>query len=493
MLVWYRDQQYATQDTNKPLFDPPSIGTKGSVLLVGLAPGPLRRSGVAADADPTLLDNLSNRVQTSNAAFGFRRTDRFRECIEVTTGSGRLTCNTHHARRAVRTFTDRLGWYPGFEHRPDLDAENPLFFRDEDASVVVPSRGNQIYSTRITDGEGRPLPELFGADIGGGHVLGTGHPKDGNPLTGAATSRWASSSSRSARARTTAGSTSGCTRRRRLTLGAQHGGSRARRHQPAGRAPFLGVGGSGASQALDLAGSERPPRAGRQRPQFERPVARPLQRPDTQAERRQHPPDLPIPPLVDRDVDDAARRSRHDDLHARRATVRPSSSCIPRSRRRTWSALITVESVARYVFSTPCLGCASRCASSPSLVRSSRPVVMASSLPTGKTRSSTSTRSRTVFRPSGSDKGRDDTERLVQQQVDEALGPDRTTVERDGRVGRDRAAVLPHDRAVDRHAPCLDQLVRPAPRRDAGLSQVAVEADGVGHGGWPGDGRSGAS
>ncbi len=50
-----------------------------------------------------------------------------------------------------------------------------------DASTVVPSKGNEIYSTRIVDRNGRLLPELYGTDLGGGHVLGTGNPRDGRP------------------------------------------------------------------------------------------------------------------------------------------------------------------------------------------------------------------------------------------------------------------------------------------------------------------------
>ena len=59
----------------------------------------------------------------------------------------------------MRTFTDAMGWYPGLEYRPDLDPDDPLFFRDFDASTVVPSTDNEIYSTRIMDKNGRLLPE----------------------------------------------------------------------------------------------------------------------------------------------------------------------------------------------------------------------------------------------------------------------------------------------------------------------------------------------
>ena len=56
-----------------------------------------------------------------------------------------------------------------------------MFFRDVDASTVVPSLGNEIYSTKIVDRNGQLLPELYGTDLGSGHVLGTGNPRDGRP------------------------------------------------------------------------------------------------------------------------------------------------------------------------------------------------------------------------------------------------------------------------------------------------------------------------
>jgi immune inhibitor A len=95
-----------------------------------------------------------------------------------------VACNRFGARKPVTTFTDAKTWYPGIEYRPDLATpENPgtLFFRDNDASTVVPSKGNEIYSTRVVDAKGRLVRDLFGTDMGGGHVLGTGNPRDGRP------------------------------------------------------------------------------------------------------------------------------------------------------------------------------------------------------------------------------------------------------------------------------------------------------------------------
>jgi immune inhibitor A len=73
----------------------------------------------------------------------------------------------------VKKFTDSMGWYPGVELQP-----SGLFYRDIDASVVVPSEGNGFYSIRIVDPSGNPLPEYYGLDLGGGIVLGTGNPAD---------------------------------------------------------------------------------------------------------------------------------------------------------------------------------------------------------------------------------------------------------------------------------------------------------------------------
>ena len=81
-------------------------------------------------------------------------------------------CNTFAPQAPVSTFTDAKTWYPGLELRA-----TGLYFRDIDASVVVPSKGNAQYTTRIVDADGNLLTDLFGEDIGIG-ILGTGNPAD---------------------------------------------------------------------------------------------------------------------------------------------------------------------------------------------------------------------------------------------------------------------------------------------------------------------------
>ena len=90
-------------------------------------------------------------------------------------------CNRFGKRAPVLSFTDAKTWYPGLEYRPDLDEEAPFFFRDDDASTVVPSLDNTLYSTRVVDKDGTVLYRLFGIGLGGGHVTGTGNPTDGRP------------------------------------------------------------------------------------------------------------------------------------------------------------------------------------------------------------------------------------------------------------------------------------------------------------------------
>jgi immune inhibitor A len=177
-LVWYRDTGYGNANhVLNNLTSLPSEGAKGGLLIVDSHFDPLRRSGANAALDPTRLKNLPSRPQSSNAAFNLVGTYPFNECQTKADFTGEA-CNTFPAMAAVRSFTDNKGWYPGMEYRPDLDAKNPYFYRDIDASTVVPSRGNQPYSVRIVDQNGTLLPGLFGEDIGVITPLGTGNPAD---------------------------------------------------------------------------------------------------------------------------------------------------------------------------------------------------------------------------------------------------------------------------------------------------------------------------
>jgi immune inhibitor A len=176
MLVWYRDTTYGNQNpVLATTYDLPSTGSKGGLLIVDSHFDPLRRQGVAAVKDPSTLNNMPSRPQSSNAAFG-RASYPFKECLaEVKDEDWRNEyCTSVGSLPAVNTFTDAKGWYPGIETRPGL------FFRDIDASVVIPNRGNKPYSVRFVHADGTLATDhpYWGQDIGLGVPLGTGDPTD---------------------------------------------------------------------------------------------------------------------------------------------------------------------------------------------------------------------------------------------------------------------------------------------------------------------------
>jgi immune inhibitor A len=173
MLVWYRDTTYGSQNpVLATTYDLPSVGTKGGLLIVDSHFDPLRRSGVAAQRDPSTLNNLPSRPQSSNAAFTTQSTYPFRECLaEVDKKDWSAQyCTDFGPLPGVKSFTDTKGWYPGIEFR------GSYYFRDIDASVVVPNGDTEPYTVRIVGKDGKPETRLYGTDLGGGIVLGDGNP-----------------------------------------------------------------------------------------------------------------------------------------------------------------------------------------------------------------------------------------------------------------------------------------------------------------------------
>jgi immune inhibitor A len=173
-LVWYRDTTYGNSNqiiANEAAL--PSYGAKGGLLIVDSHFNPLQRTGAAAAADPSTLNVMPSRAQSSNAAFGLTETYPFTECF---TGADLTVeyCTDVPAQAAVSTFTDDQGWVPGFALRA---SDGALFYRDRDASVVVPSVGNAKYTTPLYDLAGNRLPAYDGLDVGVG-PFGSGNPAD---------------------------------------------------------------------------------------------------------------------------------------------------------------------------------------------------------------------------------------------------------------------------------------------------------------------------
>ncbi|WP_319459755.1 immune inhibitor A domain-containing protein [Micromonospora sp. RTP1Z1] len=173
MLVWYRDTTLGdVNHVTAQLTSLPSYGAKGGLLIVDSHNQPLRRQGEAAVKDPSTLDNLPSRPQSSNAAFSLNSTYPFKECLEAANEPYSEYCTSFGAQAPVAGFSDAKGWYPGLENR-----SGRLFARDSDASVVIPSRGGVPYTTRITNPDGSPATDLYGTDLGF-TVLGSGNPGD---------------------------------------------------------------------------------------------------------------------------------------------------------------------------------------------------------------------------------------------------------------------------------------------------------------------------
>ncbi|MBB5111137.1 immune inhibitor A [Micromonospora echinospora] len=175
MLVWYRDTQLGdVNHVTAQMTALPSYGAKGGLLIVDSHNDPLRRKGTAAEKDPSVLKNLPSRPQSSNAAFGLKPTYPFKECLEAADEPYSEYCTKFGPQAPVKGFTDAKGWYPGIEIR-----DGAAYARDNDASVVIPSRGNQQYTTRVVNPDGTPATDYYGSTLGGGAiVLGTGNPGD---------------------------------------------------------------------------------------------------------------------------------------------------------------------------------------------------------------------------------------------------------------------------------------------------------------------------
>lgn len=168
MLVWYRNTRYSINDVDTHTGDLPSLGAKGMLLIVDSHFEPLRRIiGTGGCA----LCNLASRPQASNAAFNTWGTYPFEEGFEEDDGT--IITSPIEAQPAVGTFTDELGWVPGIEVRLDLGG---FYYRDRDASVVVPSAGGAAYDWRAVYADGSPATDFYGFG------WGTGNPVDGYSL-----------------------------------------------------------------------------------------------------------------------------------------------------------------------------------------------------------------------------------------------------------------------------------------------------------------------
>jgi immune inhibitor A len=177
MLVWYRDTTYGNDNhATSDLYGLPSAGSKGGLMLVDSHFDPMRHTGAAADHyvdGESDLENFPVRMNASDVAFTTWGTNPANDCFSDAAPED-IYCTAYGNRGAVNEFTDAKGWYPGLELRG-----GSVFFRDVDGSVVIPSRDNAMYSTRIVNPDGTPVTSLYGRLLAGGAIrLGSGNPGD---------------------------------------------------------------------------------------------------------------------------------------------------------------------------------------------------------------------------------------------------------------------------------------------------------------------------
>ncbi len=152
LLVWYHNDKYPDNEIADYLFDPPSFGPKGRMLVVDAHPEPYRDPALLAQGFDHEGANLRSRMQMRDAPFSLADTPEFRAQPDrglldrSDTGTWVAQATRFAGRPAVARFSDGLGYYPGFEFvraEPGGGADSRQWItRQWDSSVVVPSAKN---------------------------------------------------------------------------------------------------------------------------------------------------------------------------------------------------------------------------------------------------------------------------------------------------------------------------------------------------------------
>jgi immune inhibitor A len=203
LLVWYNNNFYTDVEIWHYLFDDPSFGPKGRMLVVDAHPEPYRDPDMVAMGFDNEGGNLTSRGQMRDAPFTLVDTVPF-----VNTDPYRADAAEHSypGRPAVSSFHDSMGYYPGAEYV----RRGPLYpltqfkwvTKQWDTSSVVPAKavyplnamgydgtgGNPSASDRefrynctpYTSGPNAGLLGCYwlGSGVGLGYTGGTGNPGD---------------------------------------------------------------------------------------------------------------------------------------------------------------------------------------------------------------------------------------------------------------------------------------------------------------------------
>jgi immune inhibitor A len=167
-LVYYRNARFlGNKDLGANLYASPSIGPKYQLLVVDMNPAPLRRMGASGAYSYTYYSPIAGSY---DAALTLQDTDPF--TVTYTAYEAYTGTHTFAAHAPVTTFDDAQGYYPGF-YSGSPCPDDLVCYVNQFGSAVIPARGD--YTTKISDFDGNPVYDLYGAAIAG-RPLGSGSP-----------------------------------------------------------------------------------------------------------------------------------------------------------------------------------------------------------------------------------------------------------------------------------------------------------------------------
>ena len=175
-VVMYRNLKYPFSGVMENLSAHlPSWGAKYGLLVVDQNSMPMSRPSGGP---------FSGSLESLGAALTLQDQPDFTLELRDPETKELLDTETFTGERGNSLFDDAHGTTPGIQLITS-DPEGPTMSPwDADASVVLPSRSGQGYSTRLTDERDQPVVKAFGETYVGPHVFGTGNPGDDNAQFG---------------------------------------------------------------------------------------------------------------------------------------------------------------------------------------------------------------------------------------------------------------------------------------------------------------------
>lgn len=135
LLIWYENTRYGDNRVRQHLFDSPSFGPKGRLLLVDAHPEPERDPASVNAGFANESANLNDRLLIRDAPFSLEDTLPAKAKI----GESQVTLL---AQPGVPLFSDAVGYFPGIEFVPTGPKDNPpkqWITSDWNAGVVIPA------------------------------------------------------------------------------------------------------------------------------------------------------------------------------------------------------------------------------------------------------------------------------------------------------------------------------------------------------------------